>query len=117
MAAASPTELTMRHCRGLGWVVQKVEHWNSFAKVRQDLFGCIDVVALGDGQILGIQCTTRHHMAERMAKARAEARITRWLQCGGLFEVWGWQMVGRRWQLTRQPFSVPDLAYDSPPAP
>jgi len=42
----SPTARTLKALRDGGATCQVVEHWNSFAKIRQDLFGCIDVLVL-----------------------------------------------------------------------
>ncbi|MHB1530468.1 MAG: hypothetical protein ACYCXT_13820 [Acidiferrobacteraceae bacterium] len=56
---ASPTQRTLRHLRKAGYpLVQVVEKWNPHAGVRQDLFGIIDVLAVGPGGVLAVQCTS-----------------------------------------------------------
>jgi hypothetical protein len=40
--ATSPTQLSLKKLREEGYTVAVVEHWNSFARIRQDLFGFID---------------------------------------------------------------------------
>ena len=44
--ATSPTQLSLKKLREEGYIVAVVEHWNSFARIRQDLFGFIDLLAL-----------------------------------------------------------------------
>ena len=44
--ATSPTQLSLKKLREEGYTVAVVEHWNSFARIRQDLFGFIDLLAL-----------------------------------------------------------------------
>lgn len=88
----SPTARTLRHLRGLGYTVAVVEHWNSFAGIRQDLFGWIDVVAVrpSDPGVLGIQCTTSDHAAARVAKARGNEALKSWVAAGNRLVVHGW---------------------------
>jgi hypothetical protein len=65
-----------------------VERWNQFAKVRQDLFGFVDVVAIGTGCIVAIQATSTA-VANRVAKVLAEPNSRAWLESGGAIEVHG----------------------------
>ncbi|WP_428851320.1 hypothetical protein [Imbroritus primus] len=51
--ATSPTQRTLALLRKEGYTAEVTEHWNAFAGIRQDLFNVIDVLALGDGEILG----------------------------------------------------------------
>ena len=72
------------------------EKWIPQARRRIDLFGIIDVLAIRDDEILGVQATTGPNAAARVTKALAEPRLERWLLAGGHFEVWGWRKVGAR---------------------
>lgn len=104
----SPTQRTLAHCRKLGFRVQVVERWVPFrgtdpetgeprrGGVRQDLFGCIDLVALdGLPGVLGIQACAASSAAARMAKALCECdALMEWLRVGNRFEVWGWAKRG-----------------------
>jgi len=87
---ASPTQRTLSRLRKDGWTCAVVEHWNPYAKVRQDLFGFIDVLAIRPGETLGVQSTTDAHIAERRKKA-AKGLLPEWLAAGNRFEVWGWR--------------------------
>lgn len=95
---ASPTQRALAFCKEQGWTVQIVEKWNQWAKVRQDLFGCIDLVVLdgaGSGP-LGVQVTSGSNVAARLTKARAELRLQDWLRSPARFEVWGYSKRKKR---------------------
>lgn len=93
----TPTALSLRHLKEQGYTAAVVEHWNSFARIRQDLFGVIDLVAVKAGEpgVLGIQTTTASNQVARLDKARQEPRLSVWLAAGNRFEVWGWGRRGR----------------------
>ena len=42
MSKITPTQRTLKHMRERGYTCQVVEHWNPFARIRQDLYGFID---------------------------------------------------------------------------
>jgi hypothetical protein len=108
----SPTARSLKHAREkLGWIVQVVEKWNPWAHIRQDLFGCIDIVAIAGNQIVGIQATDDTSHSKRRGKALAEPRLRAWLAAGAGFEVWSWGKKGgagkrKLWTLRREPFDV-----------
>ncbi len=93
---ATPTEKTMAWLRGQGYVVAKVEQTVSRFRPTVDLFGCIDVVALKPGVpgVLGVQATTDRHLAERVAKVKAEPRADVWVACRNKLLVVGWALRG-----------------------
>jgi hypothetical protein len=41
--------------RERGYQVAPVERWNSFTKQKHDLFGCIDLLAIGNGETVAVQ--------------------------------------------------------------
>lgn len=99
----SPTQRSLARLKAQGWLAQVVERWNQFAKVRQDLFGVIDIVAIGEGSIWGIQACAGSSVAARVKKAFDEPRLLEWLHAGGRFEVWGWRKLktSRRYEVRR----------------
>lgn len=108
----SPTKRTLALLRKLGYRVAVVERWNAFAKIRQDLFGFIDVLAIRKDEpgVLGVQATTRANQAARMAKILEAPALVDWICSGNRVEVHGWAKVGPRgkrktWQVTRQEVS------------
>jgi hypothetical protein len=88
----SPTQRALKFCKSNGWTVQVVEKWNQWAGVRQDLFGCIDLVVLdgAGGGPLGVQVTSGSNVSARLTKSREEPRLQAWLSSPARFEVWGY---------------------------
>ena len=98
--AASPTALTLEHLRKSGCqLVQVTEKWNVHARVRQDLFGIIDVLAIRDTEVIGVQTTSYSNMHARINKI-AESEATPALRKAGVrLLVHGWRKVNGRWNL------------------
>src|SRR5690554_5925617 len=95
--AASPTQRSLQALRKAGYTAETVEKWIPGANIRRDLFGFLDILAIRDGDIVGVQATTASNLAARVAKA--EALATYELVCGVMrVEFHGWKKVGRRWQ-------------------
>ena len=91
----SPTQRSKQLAEQMGYRVAIVEKWNHFAKIRQDLFGCIDLLCMMEDQpLLAIQCTTSGNVKARITKCRAIAAI--WTSTGNYLEVWGWAKRGPR---------------------
>lgn len=99
----TPTARTLEKCRELGWEAEVVERWLPFSKVRKDLFGFIDIVAITPHGILGIQTTSRSNVSARMRKITEQhaATLRDWKAAGGHIEVWGWGKMARRDKLGR----------------
>lgn len=118
--STSPTQRTLAECRKRGWTAQVVERWNPHAKVRVDLFGVIDLIALvpgvgllDNGRIVGIQACAGASHAARRDKILAEPRARQWVESGGLLALWSWSKRGGRgerklWTLRAEAFSVED---------
>ena len=98
----SPTQRTRDWLKSRGITSQIVERWNSFARIRQDLFGFCDIVALG-GKITAIQVTSGQNVSARVAKIYESPEAREWLESGGLIEVHGWRKLAktRRWEVRR----------------
>jgi hypothetical protein len=97
----SPTQRTLAWLRGdLGAQAAVVEKWNSHARIRQDLFGVIDIVATAN-KIIGVQaCAAASHSA-RVKKSLAEPQLVGWLKAGGHFWVMSWGKKGARGKVKR----------------
>ena len=115
MAKMTPTRRSLDYLRGQGCEVFVVEHWNAFARIRQDLLGFADLLVLKPGEPpLLVQVTTRDHQAHRAAKIVALPSARTWLECGGRIEVHGWAAVGRRgqrkvWDVAVRPITPADF--------
>ena len=93
---SSPTQRSLQHCRKNGWIAGVVEKWNQWAKVRQDLFGCIDIIVIDDLEQgpLAVQATSGSGHAARRKKSIAEPRLKLWLESPARFEIWSWSQRG-----------------------
>lgn len=93
----TPTQRALKLCKEQGWTAGIVEKWNPHARIRQDLFGCIDLIVADEGGgILGVQVTSGSNVPARITKALAEPRLLKWLSSGGRFEVWGFRKLAKR---------------------
>lgn len=93
----SPTQRSLKLLRDRGFTAVITERWNHHAKLRQDLFGFIDILALNiPVGILAVQTTTGANLAARIAKIQALPAARVWLEAGGLIVVHGWRKAGAR---------------------
>lgn len=93
----SLTQRTLKRLKDSGWRAAVVERWNHHVGIRQDLFGIIDVLALGDGQALGVQTTSgKGDAAKHEAKLLASPNTKLWLKAGLKLEIWSWRKTGER---------------------
>lgn len=78
-----------------GYLVARTEHWNGFARIRQDLYGIIDMVAIKEGHpgVLGVQTTSGDHVMDHFKKALANKALPVWLKTGNRFEIHGWRKI------------------------
>lgn len=93
---SSPTQRSLARLRKAGFDAAVCEKWNPHARIRQDLFGVFDIIAITPFGILAVQCTSGSNVAARIAKITASAAATRWLAAGGMIEVHGWRKTGER---------------------
>ncbi len=98
MSGLSPTQLTLRDLRNDGWTVAVVEKWNPHSRIRQDLFGFIDILALRQNETLAVQCTSAAHVMERVRKIADADTVAAVRDAGWRIEVWGWAKKGARWE-------------------
>lgn len=97
---ASPTQRSLALLREQGWTATICEHWNAFARIRQDLFGLWDILAVKDDETLVVQTTSYSNVSKRIQKI-AEADITPKLRKAGWnLVVHGWKRgKNGRWQV------------------
>ena len=82
MSATSPVQRTLKLLRKRGYMAAVVERWNAFARIRQDLFGVIDVLAVGNGQTVAVQTTSSSNVASRVAKLSASEALPEMRRAG-----------------------------------
>ncbi|MDH5251877.1 MAG: hypothetical protein OEW25_01010 [Nitrospira sp.] len=102
----SPTQRTLAELRKRGYTAYVVERWNPHAKIRQDLFGFIDILGMRPGEpLLAIQATSAGNVNARVTKIMATPLSQDWISTGSRLEVWGWAKRGAKgkrklWTLT-----------------
>jgi hypothetical protein len=94
----TPTARSLALLRKRGYTAEVVERFNSFTKTRHDLFGCIDIIAVGFGHTLAVQTTSSSNSAARRTKIRAQPAYPLMLASGWQVWVHGWRKKGRFWE-------------------
>src|SRR3990167_1551476 len=118
---ASPTARSLAALRQRGCLAAVVEHFNPHARIRQDLFGAFDVLAIEPGQpgVLFVQCCVTWDITKRLAKLQTEPvaeRVRRVLAAGNRVSVHGWALRGARGK--RKVYELKEVSVTCPrPAP
>lgn len=93
----SPTQRSLKKLRAEGWLVAVVERWNPYARIRQDLFGFIDLLAIRGNETLAVQTTSGSNVSARLEKIRATQAAALWLESSSRrITVHGWTKRGAR---------------------
>jgi hypothetical protein len=96
----SMTKRTLDEMRKRGYLCAVVEKFNKFAGVTQDLYGFIDVLCCGDGEIVGVQTTSSDNMAARIDKIANHENTAAVRKAGMRLLVHGWRKNAEgRWVL------------------
>jgi len=95
---ASTTRLSLDYLRGLGYVVDVVERWvpgtAGGPRVRRDLFGILDLVALRGDETLGVQTTTRSQISGHARKIAESEHVGALREAGWRLVIHGWSQPG-----------------------
>ncbi len=96
----TPTQLSKRKLEKEGCLVEITEHWNAFARKRNDLFGFIDLLAILDGRIYGIQTTSASNARARIKKILDSPKFDQVYAAGIKVVVHGWKKnKSNRWEV------------------
>lgn len=95
----SPTQRSLKYLRDQGYKCWVVEHWNSFTRKRQDLFGCLDILAVGNGETIGIQTTSRSNVSSRVKKIEENEYYPELIRSGWKVHVHGWGKLKAGWTI------------------
>jgi hypothetical protein len=98
MSGKTPTQNSLDMLRKGGYKVAIVEHWNSFTRTRQDMFGFVDLVALGDGYTIYVQSTSYTNISARVKKITEHENLAAVRKGNNKIHVHGWRKVKNRWQ-------------------
>ena len=86
----TPSARSIAHMKSLGYIVANVEHYNYFTKRRHDLYGCIDLLCIGNGETVAVQVTSKSNMSSRIKKIEASDAFPEMLRSGWRVLVQGW---------------------------
>jgi hypothetical protein len=99
--AAGPTQRSLAHLRGQGYVAEVVEKWIPMVKRRKDLFGFIDILAVHPERegVIGVQATSGSHVSARIDKIVNHDNVGAVRKGGIRILVHGWAKRKGRWKL------------------
>lgn len=86
----SPTQRTLAEMRKRGYLCEVVERWNPHARVRNDLYGFIDVLCIADTETIGVQATSGSNVSARVKKIADAENTARVRSAGWRILVQGW---------------------------
>jgi hypothetical protein len=88
----SPSALTAELLKEQGWLVWTVERWIPGARIRVDLFGILDQIAIRDGEVIGLQPTSWANVGARVKKIADSEHIGEVRKLGWALHVYGWKL-------------------------
>ena len=94
----SPTQRTLKKLKAEGWECAIVEKWNPWARIRQDLFGLLDILAIKGKETLGVQCTTLSNLGQRIEKFAQSDTTGKLRGAGWRLECHGWRKLKTGWE-------------------
>ena len=89
--AISPTQRSLKYLREHGYTVTITERCNSYARVRQYLFGFVDLIAIKKGQTLEVQTTSAANYSARRKKVQDHENLSIVLSAGWKVAIHGWR--------------------------
>lgn len=98
MSKTSPLQRSKKALEEDGYTVAIVEKWNPWAKVRQDLFGIIDLLCVKKGKTLGVQVTTLSHKQDHIDKMVAHPNLKKLLGAGWNIQLHSWRKLKDGWE-------------------
>ena len=91
--------LTRDYFRNQGYKYERVDHYNPYANVSNDLLGAFDGLAFcARAGIVGVQLTSKTNMAARRRKLKDNPLVSEWIASGGKVCLIGWHKPGHRWE-------------------
>lgn len=88
--ADSPTTRSLKLMRDKGYLCEVTERWNPFARIRQDLYGFIDVLCIKEGETVAVQTTSYSNVSARIKKIQG-------LDAYAMVRSAGWKVVVHGW--------------------
>lgn len=94
--AITPTQRSLKKLRDEGYAPEVVERWNAYAKIRHDLWNCLDIIAVNGRGVVGVQTTSGSALSARLAKLRLNPLVPLILASGIRIELHGWRKLRNR---------------------
>lgn len=88
--AITPTQRSLKLMRERGYFCEVVERWNPHARIRQDFAGFIDILCLGENEVVGVQATSYSNVAARIKKIAEHEHVAAVRKAGVRILVQGW---------------------------
>jgi carbonic anhydrase len=88
-----------------GYLVDTVERWIPGANIRKDLYGFLDILAIREGEVLGVQVTSHTNIASRINKISLHPNLAAVRKAGLRIEVHGWKNTKGKWSVRREDLS------------
>jgi hypothetical protein len=73
-----------------GYKCDVVESYNAFTRRKKDLFGIFDILAIGNGETVAIQLTSKSNMSTRIKKISESPMLPEVLRSNWRVLVLGW---------------------------
>lgn len=96
---STPTQRSLKYMRDQGYFAEVVEKYNSFTKRRNDFAGFLDILCLGEGEVVGVQTTSYSNMSSRKTKILEHENFELVKRAGIRILVHGWVKKNNRWQV------------------
>lgn len=90
MSKLSPTQRSLAEMRKRGYFCWIVEYWHAFAKQRKDLWGFVDIICLGENEVIGVQTTSYSNVSARVKKIAEHENVGAVRKAGVRILVHGW---------------------------
>ena len=87
---ASLNQRTVALLEDQGYICDVTESYNAFTKRKKDLFGIFDILAVGNGETLGVQITSKANMSARIKKIQESPFLPEIIRSGWRIKVIGW---------------------------
>ena len=87
---ASLNQRTIALMTERGYQCDVVESYNAFTKRKKDLFGIFDILAIGNGETVAIQLTSKSNMSTRIKKISESPMLSEVLRSNWRVLVFGW---------------------------
>lgn len=95
----SPTSRSLALLRKEGWTAEVVEKWMPQARIRKDLFGFVDILAIREGETLAVQSTSYSNSYARCKKIAEHENVAVVRSAGWGIHVHGWKKnKSGRWE-------------------